>query len=628
MHQCVLFCKSPAEIVPARNRRSSFPGFGRALLILCGLVLLAAAGEAATEFRVESQQVAAGAELLTVFGELPELESGENGTAERVRDVEVPLVAILRDTLGDSDSSNDRLRYVWVLTSARPGLLKRASAALPFFYFHTGLGSSVDHRPAPVIDLAAPSERVWTSLAGSLTQTLALDPNGALIRSSTRSYRNNVSDSRRVHLVEALVVLSQLDDQAGGQSPLRETELREIQARFTLAGRTLGGLVDEERLPEAYLKQRLRTREMLGHNWELLRQHAEANGLYFEPLGMNGTVTQALLWIARGDVGAKRHFDPQFLGIGNPYGDERLLNWSGYTATRFFDASGRRVEAPVEGGERRELIPLALYSLDYPKVPLLLVDFRSAHAPKRGEMIRRAARDTMAGVLGISKWGNWPYFAGSFAWEFVRTRHGSATNRVARLNAYAEARQWLAFDPQLDEGLRVDLQKRLELLGVNPLEESVFDQARIAQGQYAALLKYADDPHGLGARLKHDREKELSSYRHGWAARLGLRVAHLTSLGLYKHREEPADEVIEALDRDRRTDRDLHFLKTVARSSPRPEVVWNMEEVRRAIDELAATGFERHSEKVVERILRQTSDAQTRAVAQRAIEDVDAAENQ
>ena len=87
------------------------------------------------DFRVERQPVANGAELLTVFSSLP----GNAG--------EIPLVSVLRDTLGDNDPDNDRLRYVWVLTSARPTVLQHAAAFIPFFYWRPDLGKNMDRKP-------------------------------------------------------------------------------------------------------------------------------------------------------------------------------------------------------------------------------------------------------------------------------------------------------------------------------------------------------------------------------------------------------------------------------------------------------------------------------------------------
>lgn len=538
--------------------------------------------------------------VVTVFGRVPE--------ALPDADPYVPLLSVLRDTLGDQNPQNNRLRYVWVLTLAPPSLLQRAAGSLPFFYWRPDSGRNADRRPVPVLDLGATSHVVWRSLAGQMTQVLALDPNGAIVRSSTRSYRNNLSDHRRVHLLEGLAVLSELEDEPDVKDLLNEPELLEIETRLTLAGQTLGGLVTADKLPTAYVKQRTRTEEARGHNWELLRQRAEANGLYFEPFGDPGSSTHALLWIATEDLDNDRKFDGQFLGIANPFHDERLKRWTGYREVR----------------DGKEMIPLAMYGLEYPKVPLLLADFRDSHAPKRREMIRHAATDTVSGVLGISKFGNWPFFAGSWAFNFIRARHGAANDRAARLKAYAEVRAWLALDGSVSSGLRAELQKRLDMLGVNPMEESVASELKIARRQYAALLKYADDPRGLPARLEHDRQGELTAYNHGLGARTGFRVAKVVTLGIYSHHEKEIGSLQASLDLDRRKARQMQFLETVAKSGPQAEIVWNMDQVRRAIDDISAGPLPARSAQLVERIMRQTQDQETRAVCQRALMSLDA----
>jgi hypothetical protein len=550
------------------------------------------------DFRVERSSVAGGAELLTVFGRIP-------GAADEAGDV--PFISVLRDTLGDGSGDNDRLRYVWILSCARPSLLQKAAASLPFFYWRPDLGKNADRTPKAVIDLGATSRDIWGGLAGTLAQTMALDPNGALIRSSTRSYRNNTSDHRRLQLLEGLAVMSQLEDIPEVSAMLNEPELLEMEARLTLAGRTFGGMVGAQKLPEAYIKQRTRTQEMRGHNWELLRQRAEANGLYFEPFGRNASATHALLWIATEDIGTVHRFDGQFLGIGDPYRDSRLRNWTGYRQVR----------------DGREMIPLALYGLEYPKVPLLLVDFRDTRSPKRHEMMRRAATDTVSGVLGISRWGNWPFLAGSWTFNFVRARHGAANDRPSRLKAYSQVRQWLALDPDIDNGLRLVLQKRLEALGVNPLEDSVFKQANIARRQYAALLRYADDPQGLAARLQRDRNSELIAFRHSLGARMGLRMASFATLGAYTHHEETGETLELQLAQERQVARQLRFLERVAQSGPQTEVVWNMDEVRRVLDQIASSRIPERSAQLVQKILNQTSDEETRALCQRALLSLD-----
>jgi hypothetical protein len=480
-----------------------------------------------TQFRLERTPVAGDSELLTIFGELPETSTKSGGTGETARR-EVPLVAILRDTLGDQDPANDRLRYVWVLTSAGPTMLQRMAAATPFYYWRAGVGKDPNQLPSPVLDLSAAAKPVWAAMAGTITQLAAFDPNGAIIRSSTRSYRNNIRDHRQLHLLEGLAVLSQLEDVPDVKEHLSEPELLAIQARLALAGQTFGGLVSESNLSAAYMNRRTATVEDRGHNWELLRQRAEANGLYFEPFGLNGVATQALLFVAKQDLNGKsRTFDGQFLGIRDPFNDPKLKKWTGYSQVKDL--------GPEQG--RVELIPLALYSLDHPKVPLLLVDFRDTTAPKRREMIRHAAVDAVSGVIGYSRWGNWPYFAGTVAFNFVSTRHGGANDRTARIRGYSQVRQWIALDPAIDPALRSELQKRLEMLGVNPLEDNVTNEAKFAQSQYDALLRYAKDPKGLEAKIERSREAEAVALDHGFAARAGLNVIHYASFGAYTHRE-------------------------------------------------------------------------------------------
>ncbi|HLH39914.1 MAG TPA: hypothetical protein VKX39_12260 [Bryobacteraceae bacterium] len=568
----------------------------RSLFVLF-LPIIALAGN--PDFRVERLPIPGGSELITVFGPI----AGAKGAAE------APLLSVLRDDLGEADPESSRLRYVWVLTSMPPGLMQRAVGSLPFFYWRADFGRNPDKRPSPVIDLGSPARPVWHSIAGALTQALALDPTGALIRTPTRSYRNNLEDQHRVRLLEGLAILSELEDDPEVKALLSEPELTEIETRLNLGARMLGGLLTTEKVPQAYVKERTRAEEMRGHNWELLRQRAEANGLYFEPFGVNGSATHALLWIAAADVNSRRKFDGQFLAISNPYQDSRLLNWKGYREVR----------------DGREMIPLALYALEYPKVPLLLADLRNTYSPKRREMIRHAITDTAGGVLGISKFGNWPYLCGSTAFNFVRVRHGSTNDRNARLKAYAEVREWLALDDSLPPGLSHLLQQRLEMMGVNPMEQGVLHQADIARRQYAALVRYATDPEGLPARVEHDRNRELAAYRHGAGARFGFRMASIATLGLIDHREKETGQELEArLDRERRLASQTRFLEMVARSGPQAEIVWNMEEVRRAVDEIVALGIPQRSASLVARIMRETQDQETRAICARALESLEA----
>src|SRR5207249_4484872 len=160
-------------------------------------------------------------------------------------------------------------------------------------------------------------------------------------------------------VAEALDVLSPAPDQTG----IDDFDL--LMARLQLSGRLFAGLVTDESLPRVYEKAIEFRTENRGHNWELLRQRAEQNGLYFEPLHLGALPESfAMLWVAGPDLarGETADFDGKFLGIANPFTDDRLRRWNGYS--------------------RGNLIPLALYALDYPGVPLLMVDFRRAGGPR------------------------------------------------------------------------------------------------------------------------------------------------------------------------------------------------------------------------------------------------------
>src|SRR5436190_12264955 len=119
-------------------------------------------------FRVEKLSIAGGSELLTIFGRVDGLR--HKGSPE------VPLVTVLRDTLGDDNPENDRLRYVWMLTYTQPTLLKRIAAAVPFLYGHIGNQTRAANRPPPpLIDLANADRQTWNNIFRLGLQDIVLD---------------------------------------------------------------------------------------------------------------------------------------------------------------------------------------------------------------------------------------------------------------------------------------------------------------------------------------------------------------------------------------------------------------------------------------------------------------------
>src|SRR5687768_3911357 len=367
--------------------------------------------------RLERIEVEGGAERITVHARLDGLESTNN-------DKWIPLVSILRDTLGDNTVENNRLRYVWPLTYPRPSMKQRLAAAIPFFYVRVGNKNRAHSTPPPALDLASPESDVWNKIFWTALQNILLDPYGTPIKASTSSYRRNTSDYRKSHIIRALSVLS-LYEAVEGESALSDAEMATIQARLLLTDKTFGGLVDDANLRSYYAKKTTQVRDERAHNWELLRQRAEAESLYFEPLLLpDGSATHALLWVSKRDLikqqGAR--YTKRFLNIANPWDDKRLLNWNGYVETRYFDAENQMVNIETPGAEAVEMIPLALYGLDTPKIPMLLVDFRDNYNPKKREMSRRVLNDVTRNVLSLSKFGNLPVFLGRTVFDFVTGR--------------------------------------------------------------------------------------------------------------------------------------------------------------------------------------------------------------
>ena len=559
--------------------------------------------------RLERIEVPGGAELITVHARLTGTESTDN-------DNWVPLVSILRDTLGDNDAENNRLRYVWPLTYTRPTIKQRLAAAIPFFYTRVGNKENLTKVPPAALDLAAPENDVWDKIFWAALQNILLDTYGTPIKASTSSYRRNSSDYRRSHIIRALSVLA-LYQAVKGESVFTKSEMATIQARLLLSDKTFGGLVDDSHLENYYNRRTSQTRDERGHNWELLRQRAEAESLYFEPLLMpDGSATHALLWVAKRDLVKLQgsRYDKRFLNIANPWTDKRLLDWKGYVETRYFDSENHLVDSETPGAEAVEMIPLGLYGLDNPKIPMLLVDFRDSYNPKKREMSRRALNDVTRNMLSLSKFGNLPFFLGRTVFDFVTGRRGMDINQPSRLHTYSQLKLLLALNNSLEPEFRSEISGRLERISLNPFENGLNAEAKIATEQYNALVAYAKDPNGLAAKLERDRRAELTPLEHDGKARLAFGVLNVLSFGKYVHREELTDDMEDRLDIARRLQYHTNFLQQIAKSSAEIDVTWNLEDVRRSIRFIAEHGSEAsgNAAAATAKIFARTRDDETR----------------
>lgn len=559
-------------------------------------------------FRLERVPIAGGAELITIRARMEGLPTTDS-------DDWVPLVSVLRDNLGDLDPENDRLRYVWPLTYTRPSLTQRVLGAVPFLYTRAGNQKRVSQGPPPpALDLAAPEGDVWNAIFWTALQNILLDPYGMPVKASTRSYQRNISDYRKSHIIRALSVLS-LYQALNNRPTFSEAEIAEIHSRLTLTDRMFGGLVDDLNLQRFYDKSTAQQRDERAQNWELLRQRAEAESLYFEPLQLpDGSSTHALLWISKSDLEQKPNhpFNGRFLNFSDPWSDKRLRNWEGYSETRYFDAENRIVAADTPDARPVEMIPLALYGLDSPKIPMLLVDFRDSLNPKKREISRRVLQDVTRNILSLSKFGNLPYFVGRTVFDFVTGRRGMDVNQPSRMRTYSQLKLLLALDVSLQPELREELTHRLEKVAVNPLENDLDVETNIARQQYQALLTYATNPKGLPAKLDRDRRAELVPLAHGRAGQILFRLANILSFGKYVHREQPTEDMEMQLDIARRIAYHTEFLRRVAKSNFQIDVAWNLEDVRRSLAFIAEHGAGSGAIKAAGQIFVSTQDEETR----------------
>jgi len=597
-----------------------------------------------SQLRVERLTLAGGSELLTVFGRLDGMKA--NGEVSP----EVPLLSVVRDTLGDNNPENDRLRYVWMLTYTKPTMMKRITAAIPFFYQSVGNKRKASSGPpAPIIDLTNARGETWSRFFWYGLQHAFFDTYGLPLKVSSRTYRQNLMDYRSAHVTQALAILGTFqnlqqrarndneflakNDDAQAQlvpTSLNTTtaavdlkpaftigEMLELRARLLLSGKFFGGLFGPDRYPDTVSTYAAKSLDRSGHNWDLLRQQAEADGLYFEPLKLpDGTATHAVLWISKSDLAEQRNrrYSGRFLNIKNPWTDERLKRWTGYSETRFYNDQNLRVAQAGENVRRVEMIPLAVYGLNHPKIPALLIDFRNSLNPKKREMSGRLFNDIAKNVLSLSSFGNLPYFAGRKVYNFITERRGIDLNQPSRVRSYSELKLLLAFNSTIDPKLRSELERRLETVTLNPLSNDSDAEIELACQQYDALVKFARSDDGLPAKIERDRRAEMVPLVHGPFARFMIGLGNVLTFGHYVHREDATPDLADRMEVARRVKHHTRFLQEVGKSSPQIEVVWNMTDVRTSLKFLAdrADAANGSSARAAALVFQHTNESETR----------------
>jgi hypothetical protein len=533
------------------------------------------------------------AQLLTLFCRTCEAASTLSGGT--------PLLAVLRDTLGDEVPENDRVTYVWLLTYTRPSLGRRALSAVPFFYWRVGgrasesetdqadKGQPDEGNVKPFLNVATPRPAAITAVGRQILQFTTLDPLTMPVRATSRAYRSNEIDHERLHLEEAVSYLrsAPASDRPGD---LTQTQLHTVIARLQLRKKLLGGFVNDHQAAHigaegGFQEERIRLR-----NWELLRQCADKTNLIFEPIALADTTQQyAILWYP--DGGSPHPTDAaltpiwKLLNIEDP-GQASPDASRAPVFERAIDSDGGLLPAGEVGAKTISLRPLGVYSLNYPTQPLLMIDFRSQGHIRRHEMTQRAINEIVSGVIGISHFTNWYYYAGADLYDFYASRHGRAMNQAARLDCYSQFQVQLTLDRSLEPDLRQQMQRRAASLALNPLEGAPGRELADAANRYTQLTLDAGGDGALVKRLDNDRRREVARFESTSWQRMRDDVLHAMTLGKYTNRAGRQEADLRLLNSYRRVEYNLTFLDTLAAAGTPPEVANDPARIQGAVIEL------------------------------------------
>jgi hypothetical protein len=561
-------------------------------------------------FRTRRVALASGAELITVF------RTADDGE-------EVPLVAVVNDTLGDATISNDLLRYVWVFSYTKPSVAQRIAATIPFYYF--GVPSKLSKKsgaPPVVYDFSKHQPSVWRSILWYVARAAILEPQGWFVDSGASSYTRNNRELRDAHLKNALAVLDAArDDDTTLDDALDDEAFGQVYSRI-VGGGWAGLFLNERQSERAYENATAASRRRIARNWELLRQRCEEEGLFFDPLpAPPARARHAIVWVAADEVSSSaksRSFDPTFLNISSPWADERVRTWGGYTKTCYVGADGSYLREPEPGSRAVEMVPLGVYGLDFPKIPALLVDFRSIFNPKKREVSHRVLED-VARLAGITPFGNLKLFVARQLYATLVKRTGKDMDQESRAASFAQLRTLLLLRDELDPQLSEIVERGISQLNANPLDSENGRDRDVAREQYRALLEVASSGE-LDRRIEKDRAKEMVTLAHGRFARSIFSILRYASLGLVSHSDDsPELRDANAIDRSRR-----HYARLLERvaAAPRPiELTWSPDRFLDALGFFAIHGEGAGKGVIasIERIFENAEDREIRLAALAAL---------
>jgi hypothetical protein len=193
-------------------------------------------------------------------------------------------------------------------------------------------------------------------------------------------------------------------------------------------------------------------------------------------------------------------------------------------------------------------------------------------------------------VLAVSPFSSVPYLLGRYLFDWATARRGMDINQISRVRSYSQLKLLIAIDESLNDDLRKDIADKIEDVSINPLENDVDVEARIARHQYENLLAYAKRPDGLPAKLDQLRREEMVTLTHSPKERALFSLAHTFSLGLYTHREKSSPDLIAQIDTRRQLEYHERRVAEIARISVKPEVDTNMAQLRESLSFISLNG--------------------------------------
>ncbi|MFL6446431.1 MAG: hypothetical protein ACJ746_01850 [Bryobacteraceae bacterium] len=532
--------------------------------------------------------VADHAELLTLFV-TPSVRSPES--AHRAT---IPVLAVLRDSLGDPDHQTDRIRYVWLLSSSRPGFQQQLLSALPFFHWHVGTRKSQEkHLPKPLLNLRNPThelqQRAWETAILRVASGVPELKFGAKVN----PFFANRSDHNRRRASEALSLLRRAPS-SEEPGDLSSSELDMIIGRVLLSTTTTGGLAAQAEISSIKHSKEARRDIATLRNLELLRLSAERVGLYFEPLalgeqtGLLQGARYGLLWSPVGGPvgisGASVAKTWQILQISDPAKHVNVSAPAAYRQTFSVDRNGALLPDGEKGESTEDFVPVALYSLTYPRMPLLLIDFLHPARPRRREINQRVLGELVRTGSYFSPVPLWALSGALGAYYSLKSHQGSATDGAARLECYAEAQMDLALDHSVDAEFRSDMQHRLDSIDINPLNSSIDQELASANASYTLLLESLARS---GGQIDEDRRRELAAFGAGRTTLFTDALAHYATFRQYTRRASAAADTLESTKRIRRVQDLMDLLRVVTRERVQPEVSFDARRIEDAVQELS-----------------------------------------